>query len=480
MGEETTHDNISKSRITIKDYILDSIDWATKQTQSNLSEEDYNSLDEIVLEIEDKDLEVIDLTLERLNNLIATYEKIENYDLSISMIFRICLRLLKNDELNLEDRYKPNSFTIYELVEDEWNDFSTEEGKLLYWGKYFGQYNKKQYLIMKFENVSFLKDYFTCGNQKEVIMEQEAYLWLIDLLKRNNEFDNKIYLCTNLLDNDKCDKKNKIIASIKLSLLSAGQVFHSIREYTEKPLERISQGGKKSCFEMFKPDNRPYEQMDQLFNVLNEYNGSRGVIEKYLKLYQVFEELMIRIDVVLFSNKGSIKTTRDFKNFKEVLGKSEKDSLNSLIQKLFLSDCQNDDSTNRDLIKEIGLLWDACDSEFKDLVEKEFRESEKTKKDYSNFSLDSCFKDINDSMNIKNNSKDLASFLSLSVYKLRNRIVHNKATENHITYVSLKGDIGENLENFFIPTLELLAFTAIIKFPDFLRYNNRELTINLY
>ena len=231
---------------------------------------------------------------------------------------------------------------------------------------------------------------------------------------------------------------------------------------------------------MFKPDNRPYEQMNQLFNVLNEYNGSRGVIEKYLKLYQVFEELMIRIDVVLFSNKGPIKTTRDFKNFKEVLGKSEKDSLNSLIQKLFLSDCQNDDNINRDLISEIELLWNKCDSDFKNFVEKEYIESEKIKKDYSNFSLDSCFGNINNSNNARNNCKDLVNFLSSSVYTLRNRIVHNKATENHITYVSLKGDVGVNLEDFFIPTLELLAFTAIIKFPEFLRYNTRKLTINLY
>ena len=231
MSEEITQVNFSKSEITIKEYIKEKIKWATKQTQSNLSEDDYNSLDEIVLEIEDNDLENNNLTLERLNNLIATYENIENYDLSISMIFWICLRLLQNDELNLEDRYKPNLFKMYELVEDEWNDFSTEEGKLLYWGKYFGQYNKKQYLIMKFKNVSFLKDYFTCGHQKEVIMEQVAYLWLIDLLKINNKFDNKIYLCTNLLDNNnKCDEKNKVIASIKLSLLSAGQVFHSIRD----------------------------------------------------------------------------------------------------------------------------------------------------------------------------------------------------------------------------------------------------------
>ena len=459
----------------IREYIIDSIKWVLESSKiENLTLEDD------IITLEDN------LNVENLNQLIKTYENevIKNtLGRPYSIILWICLRLLQYEDLDLDKKYTPQCFKEYKLEEDEWSDFCNKESRVLYWGNFFGKFNKKQYVLIKFDDdLIRLKDYFSYGSTNELVMEEEAYFWLIDLVKTIENTNHKFFMCTDLFEDSKADNKTKVKASIKLALLSRGEVFHPIYEYPQKPLEDIIHSSIYNCFDLFNPHDTPYEQIDQLFNVLNEYNGSRGVIEKYLKLYQVFEELMIRLDVVSFSNNGKVKTARDFKEFKDVTGKNEKNSLNNLIQKLLLINSPTDDSIDLDLIKGIEFLWNRCISNFKSQMEREYMEAEKSNNNSNFFNLSQSLVEIRNNINNNQtkNIKAVSSFLSFIIYKLRNRIVHNKATENHITYVNLKGDIGVHLEKFFIPALELLAFSVIIRFPDCLRYSNQELTIKLY
>ena len=455
---------------TIREYIIESINWVLENTEIESS-----NLDDDMITLEDN------LNVENLRQLINTYEDRMNTNTSessFSIIFWICLRLLQYEDLNLDKEYTPYRYIEYELEEDEWSHFNREEGRMLYWGNYFGNFDENQYVLIKFEDASIpLKDYFSIDGINEVVMSEAAYFWLIDLVRKKGITNHKLFLCTNLFDDTEDCNKDKVIASIKLALLSRGEVFHSIREYPKRPLEDISA---HRYFDLFNPREIPYEQIDELFNVLNEYNGSRGIIEKYLKLYQVFEELMVRLDVASFSNNGRVKTARDFKDFKDVTGKNEKKSLNILIQKLLLINSPTDENIDLDLIKEIKLLWNGCTHHFRQKRERDFMETEKSNNASSSFELNQSFTEIINNQNNERHIKSVAGFLSFIIYELRNRIVHNKATENHITYVNLKEDIGDHLEKFFIPVLELLAFSAIIRFPDCLRYSDRELTIKLY
>ena len=58
-----------------------------------------------------------------------------------------------------------------------------------------------------------------------------------------------------------------------------------------------------------------------------------GIIEKYLKLYQVLEELMVRVNVVKFSKETiSVRSLEEFKSIKS----SEREALKRLLFKYFM------------------------------------------------------------------------------------------------------------------------------------------------
>lgn len=463
------------SKKDIFEYIIESIQWVIEKLNTEKMDSEEALQDAIVFFQDSPDQE-------NLKNLINVYERIniDGRDSFYITILWICLRLLQQEDLDLHKDYNPNLYIKYKLEEHEWNDFYKKDGRMLYWGNYIGKFYDKEYIIIKFEKNSIqFKEYFQCGTKNEVVMSENAYFNIIDLIKdRGNS--NNTFICTNLFESYNGDDKANVIASIKLAQLSKGEVFHPIQEYNKIPLQDVDSRGVYKCFDSFNPTDIPYEQVDQIFNVLNEYNGSKGVIEKYIKLYQVFEELMIRLDVVSFSKNSKEKTARDFKEFKDVTAKGEKDSLNGLIQKLLLINSPQNDNIDISLIDEIEFLWDKCDIGFQNRMENEFMEAEKTKSNPSVFKLKDSFTAIKKKIETSKTIKVVARFLSFIIYKLRNRIVHNKATENHITYVNLKVDVGCHLESFFIPLLELLAFSTIIKLPDCLRYNEKELTIKLY
>ena len=157
---------------TIREYIIESINWVLENTEIESS-----NLDDDMITLEDN------LNVENLRQLINTYEDRMNTNTSknsFSIIFWICLRLLQYEDLNLDKEYTPYRYIEYELEEDEWSHFNKEEGRMLYWGNYFGDFDEKQYVLIKFEDASIpLKDYFSIDGINEVVMSEAAYFWLI-------------------------------------------------------------------------------------------------------------------------------------------------------------------------------------------------------------------------------------------------------------------------------------------------------------
>ena len=81
----------------------------------------------------------------------------------------------------------------------------------------------------------------------------------------------------------------------------------------------------------------------------------------------------------------------------------------------------------------------------------------------------------------KNKAK-FSTIISMLIYYLRNRIVHNKAAENHITYLELSSNntMRDFIKDFMIPCMEIMAFNILFLFPESFKYRDDHLKIELY
>ena len=373
--------------------------------------------------------------------------------------------------------YSTPQYFDYELELNNYREFDNLDDKALY-GNFLANYSNKEYLIIKFRGNN---DIFEKNLDNSEYIEPysiDVYFWLIDFLE-NRDFAGKTVVLTNLQFNT----KENLLASIKLTLLTKGDFFHAIHEYNNRPLSKINQVNKTNFYQFFDPVNTQYEQLGQLLNVLNEYNGTVGIIEKYLKLYQVLEELMIRYSLAeFFNNIQTAVTARILNDFQKKMNNTEQLSLDELLKMMLKNDNTNTTSAGdiRLLIGEIKYLWDGCTNNFQSATNDDLKKYPPLK-NYSNLNSLSLGGLITDILNNNTNkTNELAQCLSYLIYKMRNMIVHNKATERHITYVDLEAYFDDHLSIFYLPMLELLVFYLLLKLPEKLKYSQQQLNIQFY
>ena len=246
------------------------------------------------------------------------------------LVLWIAIYVYGNEEISIQGENTIPDFEKCILDNESWYEFEQQNEQAitsLWWDKYKGNYSDKKYVIVDFrKGIERVIKIFNEQNNVNL----HICIWLVELLK-SNVVEKKVYLCTDIQTSGLDDLKMNILSGIKLAILLSGKVLHGIQEYTRQPLEITNGRGAFNYLTNYNILSKPYQQYSQIYEVINEYNGTKGIIEKYLKLYQVFEELMIRVNLVKFSK--DVISVRDIEEFKS-LRNTERETLKKMFSKI--------------------------------------------------------------------------------------------------------------------------------------------------
>ena len=239
-----------------------------------------------------------------------------------------------------------------------------------------------------------------------------------------------------------------------LSVLSTGQSVHSPRLFPNR-LSIVDTDAIRA--------GAHYHQLNDVINVVSEYNSRKDTLAKYLSLYHAFENFMFKAPIVALERQGggAMFSIRDFRRLYGEIDKSESDVLNKLFAAVFELE-PTPGAPFSDLIKS---KWDsfcnAPDEAQLNLLLQKLRW--KTKSGFIDYNT------------FKGNVN--AKHFSQLVYAVRNVIVHNTETEWHLTHATFDDSCRLLLEEFLIPTLEEICFHLLSVSNDQVWYSHREIAL---
>jgi hypothetical protein len=253
-------------------------------------------------------------------------------------------------------------------------------------------------------------------------------------------------------------------AFLRLHLVKKGHYFHFPQDYSGT----LNVHRERRIY-----PERKYQQFSDLLLIISEYNFQNDVLDKYLRLYQIVENLMFRAPLVQLerSNAGMPFSIRDFQRIYKEVNVSEIGALKKLMRYIFKEN------------------FDSVPTSFGDYILSEWRNQ------CPGIVTEENMNRLIQIMRIVNNNGDsieyatitnrqtLISVFSQLIYSYRNSIVHNKDTELHLTHENLINHpaLGNSvqlvLENFLIPCLEQIVFYLIIEENNIVRYRQSELLL---
>lgn len=256
------------------------------------------------------------------------------------------------------------------------------------------------------------------------------------------------------------DNKATIHNYICFQIVREGKIFHKEYKYLDPP--------NLSSHQTSKPENK-YQQFNDTLLILSEYNAEINLLDKYLRLYQVIENFMVRLPIVYLERKhnGKMFTIREFKRLYQGVIENEHKMLKNMLTDVLKLDNGDGDSFETYLTNE----WNSLKNEFQDQDVTNINNL----LEIAGFSNNVDFEDFKNQLGIK---------FSKLVYFFRNAIVHNKETEFHITHNELMNHDVINdtvkivLEKFMIPILERIIFQLLNEENSIVWYNNS--TLKLY
>jgi hypothetical protein len=207
----------------------------------------------------------------------------------------------------------------------------------------------------------------------------------------------------------------------------------------------------------------PYHQLNEVFNVLSEYNSRQDVLTKYLTLYHVIENFMFKLPIVELERQqgGRMFSIRDFRRLYKQVDESEL----SALKRLFVATFQLHATPATTFEQQVVARWDSlvpgtalADIE-KALGALDLKLQKRSMK-HAEFK-----------------AGDVAGNFAQMVYAVRNAIVHNKETEFHLTYATLDNTICTLIESFVIPCLEEMCFALVGSPNQHVWYLNKELLL---
>lgn len=244
-------------------------------------------------------------------------------------------------------------------------------------------------------------------------------------------------------------KDKTIHSSAKLLMLSYGKPICKLQNYTNTP--NVYDNNQIET-------DKQYQQFDDLLYVLSEYNSREDILAKYLTLYHVVENFMIRIPIVKLQRSTSrMFSIREFKRIYNNTEGSESNLLKSSFSELLDLEC----APGIKYSKNVSDKWNVLCSGMTNLEVDNVLDILQIKARHGDF----------------NNNQALANNYTKCVYMMRNIIVHNKETEFHLTHANLTTPIQKYIESFLIPTLEELIFGSICKENNSIWYDDDKILL---
>lgn len=264
--------------------------------------------------------------------------------------------------------------------------------------------------------------------------------------------------------NDFSQNKSKLISYLKLCILCEGKSFHKHYSYTNT-ITDLAPG----C-----NTNIDFTQYNEILYVLSEYNNSKqDILNKYFLLYTIIENFMYRKPISQIIRSTDDFSIRDFKRFYSEIDSNESKKLGALFSEIMTIPV--DGSTFLDKIITDFNTFRANDPSNK-LIDILLKIG--VSNSNNQISYDIILNGQNHNKALKGNEKE-PGFFSKIVYQFRNSILHNTATEFHITHYELSKN--EIIVNFFkeilLPNLEKIILTLITQNNSLISYNNNVLLL---
>lgn len=250
-----------------------------------------------------------------------------------------------------------------------------------------------------------------------------------------------------------------VAALARLYKVSKGEPFH----ITQKYLRRQNPSAAENLD--VKSD---YSQFDDVAHVISEANEKEDVLDRFLRLYQVLENFMVRRVVVKVTNTafGRVFSIRDFRRlYKETIDR-EQETLTALFNDAFnvAVPTSAPGGPHPSLLDYVKHLWQTGlpplnEHNLTEAILDRIVSGEK-------FSPLATF---HERMNKQNIVK--------IIYGFRNSIVHNKETEFHLTHKTLSPGLVALLNDFFLPVIEEVIFICLCSQSNLVRYKDKSIAL---
>lgn len=258
--------------------------------------------------------------------------------------------------------------------------------------------------------------------------------------------------------------KSKLISYLKLCILCEGKAFHKHFTYNNTILEVAP-----DCNTII-----DFTQYNEILYILSEYNNSKhDILNKYFLLYTIIENFMYRKPITQIIRSTDDFSIRDFKRFYSEIDNSESKKLGILFYEIM--DIPINGTTFYNEIFDDFIQFKVTD-QANALID--FLKKIGVTNANNQITYEMIMNPQNHHVAFKGNTK-IGGYFSKIVYQLRNSILHNTATEFHITHYELSKNeiIVKFLEEVMLPNLEKIILHLITTNNNLIAYDDNVLLL---
>jgi hypothetical protein len=258
-----------------------------------------------------------------------------------------------------------------------------------------------------------------------------------------------IILCEEACVTDRHAVNANVIALMKLHMVSSGNKITRSNLYAALPQNSSKQN--------YLPANS-YAQFSDVIHILGEYLDRSDVLAKYLSMYHVVENFMIKSQIVKLERKanGTMFSIRDFRRLNKAVDISEVNAIDKLVKSIF------------SLPYSTGNFGDFAFSSWQNFL---------TAQAASILEINNFLLNLIGSNQVINSVAQFINYFSTLIYQMRCSIVHNKETEFHISNETYSAGCRLVMEQYLLPMLEEFVFLAMAEDNDVVWYRSNSITL---